>query len=52
MKRDFGDLPSAWRSKSPSFAVGRWFAVLAALELELMLRPRSKGESAKLGDIF
>ena len=28
------------------------FAVLSALDLELMLRPRSKGERAKLGDIF
>jgi len=28
------------------------FAVLSALDLELSLRPRSKSESAKLGDIF
>jgi HTH-type transcriptional regulator/antitoxin HipB len=28
------------------------FAVLSALDLELVLRPRSKGERAKLGDIF
>jgi HTH-type transcriptional regulator / antitoxin HipB len=28
------------------------FAVLSALEIELTLRPRSKGERVKLGDIF
>ncbi len=28
------------------------FAVLSALDLELELRPRSKGNNAKLGDIF
>ena len=28
------------------------FAVLSALNLELTVRPRSKGERAKLGDIF
>jgi HTH-type transcriptional regulator / antitoxin HipB len=28
------------------------FAVLSALDLELALRPRSKGDRAKLGDIF
>jgi len=28
------------------------FAVLSALDLELALRPRSKNERAKLGDIF
>lgn len=28
------------------------FAVLSALDLELTVRPRSKGERAKLADIF
>ena len=28
------------------------FAVLSALDLELAIRPRSKGDIAKLGDIF
>ncbi|HEX4077478.1 MAG TPA: hypothetical protein VHX61_01205 [Rhizomicrobium sp.] len=28
------------------------FAVWAALDLELVIRPRSKGDRAKLGDIF
>jgi HTH-type transcriptional regulator/antitoxin HipB len=28
------------------------FAVLSALDVELVLRPRSKGGSAKIGDIF
>jgi len=28
------------------------FAVLSALDLELAVRPRSKGERIKLGDIF
>jgi HTH-type transcriptional regulator/antitoxin HipB len=28
------------------------FAVLSALNLELVVRPRSKGESDKIGDIF
>ena len=28
------------------------FAVLSALDLELAIRPRSKGESASIGDIF
>ena len=28
------------------------FSVLSALDLELVLQPRSKGDRAKLGDIF
>ena len=28
------------------------FSVLSALDIELVLRPRSKGDRAKLGDIF
>ena len=28
------------------------YAVLSALDLELAIRPRSKGEHTKLGDIF
>jgi HTH-type transcriptional regulator / antitoxin HipB len=28
------------------------FAVLSALDLEIAIRPRSKGDRAKLGDIF
>jgi HTH-type transcriptional regulator / antitoxin HipB len=32
--------------------LGTLFAVLSALDLELTLRPRSKGERTKLGDIF
>jgi HTH-type transcriptional regulator / antitoxin HipB len=28
------------------------FAVLSALDLELAIRPRAKGDRAKLGDIF
>jgi HTH-type transcriptional regulator/antitoxin HipB len=29
-----------------------FFAVLSALDLEIAIRPRSKGDRAKLGDIF
>jgi HTH-type transcriptional regulator/antitoxin HipB len=35
-----------------SGALETLFAVLSALDLELAVRPRSKGESVKLGDIF
>ncbi|EQD79716.1 transcriptional regulator, XRE family [mine drainage metagenome] len=28
------------------------FAVLSALDVELVLRPRTKGDRAKIGDIF
>jgi HTH-type transcriptional regulator/antitoxin HipB len=28
------------------------FAVLSALDVELVLRPRSRGDRAKIGDIF
>jgi HTH-type transcriptional regulator / antitoxin HipB len=35
-----------------SGALETLFAVLSALDLELAVRPRSKGEGVKLGDIF
>ena len=35
-----------------SGALETLFAVLSALDLELAVRPRSKGESVKLEDIF
>jgi HTH-type transcriptional regulator / antitoxin HipB len=35
-----------------SGALETLFAVLSALDLELAVRPRSKGDSVKLGDIF